>query len=98
MAHPGGHDNRVARPGHEFLTVEGEAGFTLGDDEALLLIRVDVLGDHPAWHAAPAEPEQLPVAVLGNRGELNPLAGGRVEERPEASHRAVSLASHGRAC
>src|ERR1022692_5092849 len=87
MAHPGRHDDRLARPGHEFLAVEGEAGLAGGNDEALLLAGMNVLGDYPAGHAAPAEADQLPVAVPGNRGELDPLAGGRVEEGPEAGHR-----------
>ena len=93
MTYPGRHDDRVARSGHEFLTVEGETGLAGGNDETLLLAGMEVLGDQPARHAAPAEPDQLPVAVLSNRGELNPLAGGRVEEGPEASHRVVSPAS-----
>src|ERR1022692_145934 len=87
VANPCGHDNRVAGSGCEFLAVEGEAGLTFGDDEAFLLAGMDVLGDQPAWYAAPAEPDQLPVAVLGNGGELDPLAGGRVEEGPETGHR-----------
>lgn len=98
MGYPGGHDDRVARPGREFLSVEGEHGLAGGDDETLLLAGMDVLGDRPAGHAAPLEPDQLPVAVLGNRGELDPLAGRRVEEGPEAGHRAVTRASRGGSC
>jgi CIC family chloride channel protein len=30
---------------------------------------MDVLGDHPAGHAAPAEPDQVPIDVLSHRGE-----------------------------
>jgi hypothetical protein len=95
MGHPGGHHDHVAHPGREFLTGQGEPGLAGGVDETLLLAGMDVLGHHPAGHAAPAEPDQLPVAVLGNRGELDPLAGGRIEEGPEAGHHAVTRTSRG---
>src|ERR1700678_4052575 len=90
MTHPGRHDDGLARLGNEFVAVERKACRAGGNDETLLLAGMDVLGDQPARHAAPAEPDQLPVGILGHRGELDPLAGARVEERPEAGHRPVS--------
>jgi hypothetical protein len=54
----GGDHDRVARPGDELLAAHGEEGLAAQDDEALLLVRMDVLGDHPAGHAAPAEADQ----------------------------------------
>src|ERR1700689_3752316 len=91
MAHASRHDDGLAGLRHDFFSVNGEASVADGDDEALFLARMDVLGDHAARYAAPAEPEGLPVAVLGGSRELDPLPGGRVVERPEAGHRRVSL-------
>ena len=87
----GGDDDRLARSGHELRAVEGEVRFAGQDGEALFLAGVDVLGDHPAGDAAPGEADELPVAVLGQGGVGDPLAGGGVEEGPEASHGVVSL-------
>jgi hypothetical protein len=44
----GGHDDCLARSGHELLTGEREAGSACQDGEPFFLVRVDVLGDHPA--------------------------------------------------
>ena len=52
-----------------------------GDDgEPLLLVGVDVLGDHPTGHAAPVEADEFTVAVLGHGGVLDPLAGGGLKK------------------
>ena len=61
------------------------------DGEALLLAGMDVLGDHAAGNAAPGEADQLSVAVFGQGGVGDPLAGGGVEEGPEAGHGVISL-------
>jgi len=65
-------------------TVEGEPGLAGGDDERLLLVRLDVLGDHPAGHAAPAEPDQMPVAVLTTAVNSihSPVAGLKKGRKP----------------
>src|SRR5215472_501186 len=74
-----------------FGAVEGEVDFARQDGELLVLAGVDVLGDRPAGHDAPVEADELPVAVVGDGGVGDPLAGGRVEEGPEAGHGTVSL-------
>ncbi len=91
VRHAGGDDDRLARSGHMVLAVEGEVGFARQDGEALFLAGMDVLGDHPAGHAAPGEPDQLPVIVLGDGGVGDPLAGGRDEEGPEPGRRGLCL-------
>ena len=73
MRDTGGHDDRLARSGHMFLAVEGEVGLAGQDGEALFLAGVNVLGDNPAADAAPGEPDQLPVVVLGDGGVGDPL-------------------------
>jgi len=44
---------------------------------------MDVLGDRAAGHAAPVEANEISVVVLGDRRELDPLAGGWVEDGSE---------------
>src|ERR1700683_1724607 len=86
----GGHDDRLARSGYAWLAVKGEVGFSGQDGEAFFLAGMDVLGDHAARHAAPVEADQLPVAVGGDGGVGDPLAGGGIEEGPEGSGVTVS--------
>ena len=42
-----------------------------------------MLGDRAAGHAAPVEANEISVVVLGDRRELDPLAGGWVEDGSE---------------
>ena len=94
--YPGGDDDGIARSGEVLLAVEGEASFASDDGEAFLLVRVDVLGDGPAGHTAPIEAQELAVAVRRYHRVLDVLAGGGVEERPEAGRPAVDRGSaHG---
>jgi len=63
----------IVSPGpatRQHFAVEGEVGFACRDDEPLLLVGVDVLGDHAAWHAAPVEADELPVGVLADGREV----------------------------
>jgi hypothetical protein len=85
-----GDDDRLSRSGYALLAAQGEVGFSCQDGEAFFLAGMDVLGDHAAGHAAPVEPHQMPVAVGGDGGVLDPLAGGGVEEGPEAGGVAIS--------
>jgi hypothetical protein len=73
------HIKRLARADDTFLPVEGEVRFALGNDEALLLVRVDVLGDRAARSAAPVEAED----VLADVCELDLFTGDGVEDRSE---------------
>jgi hypothetical protein len=77
-------DDRLARSGHELSTVEGEVGFARQDGEALLLVRMDVLGEHAAGHAAPSEPDQLPGAVRRVAVKVihSPVAGLKKGRKP----------------
>src|SRR5215468_12686826 len=86
-----GHDDRLACSGYALFAAQGEVGFTRQDGESLFLAGVDVLGDDAAGHAAPVEADELPVAVVGGGGVGDLLAGGGVEEGPEAGHGAVFL-------
>jgi hypothetical protein len=98
MADAGWDHDRLPGPGHAFLAVQGEVSFSCRDDETLLLAGMDVLGDHAAGHAAPAEADELPVAVLGDGCELDPLAHSRVEEGPETGHAAAVRVTRSASC
>src|SRR5215472_2914753 len=73
-----------------FGAVEGEVDFARQDGELLVLAGVDVLGDRAAGHDAPVEADELSIAVVGDGGVGDRLAGGGVEEWPEAGHGTVS--------
>ena len=59
-------------------------GFARQDGEALFLQRMDVLGDHAAGDAAPAEADELPVAVFGGAVKVihSPVAGLKKGRKP----------------
>ena len=83
MRDAGRHDDSLPRSGDALLAVQGEVGFPGEDGESLFLAGVDVLGDDAAGHTAPVKADELPVAVGGDGGVGDPLAGGGVEEGPE---------------
>ena len=91
MTHPNGHDEGFPGGDDAVLTVEREMGFAGRDDEALLLVQVDMLGDRPARLATPVEAE-YPLAVPRDRDELDPLAGGRIGNGSEPGAVAVAQA------
>src|SRR6201988_2332774 len=80
MTDTDGNNDRLTRTDDALLAVDGEVRFAGGDDEALLLVRVEMLGDRAAGHAAPVEANEVLTAVLGSRGDLDPLARCRVCE------------------
>src|SRR4029077_15493948 len=86
-----GHDDGLARSGDARLAVQGDVCLAGQDGESLFLVGVDLLGDHAAGHAAPVEADELPVVVGGDGGVFDPLAGGGVEEGPEAGRGAACL-------
>jgi hypothetical protein len=51
----------------------------------------DMRGDDSAGHAPPLEAHQLATVVLGDRGELDVLTGGLVEERSQPPARDIDL-------
>src|ERR1039458_6238315 len=63
--------------------------FAGGDGEALLLVRVQMLGDRPARPAAPVEANDILRAVLSSCREDDRLAGGGIGDRAELGDRIV---------
>jgi hypothetical protein len=53
VTHPDRDDDRLPRTDDALLAVDGEVRLSGGDDEALLLVGVQVFGDRAARLAAP---------------------------------------------
>lgn len=83
MTDANGDDERLARADHALLVGKGEVRLAGAYREALLLPRMDVLGDRTAGHAAPVEADDVFAVVLWGGGELDRFAGCRVGELPE---------------
>jgi hypothetical protein len=64
---------------------------TCASHKPLLLVRVNVLSEDAAGNAAPVEAGKFSVGVLAEGGELGPLAGRRIEERPRPNHEPIIL-------
>lgn len=89
MTDANGHDEGLARADHASLASEGEVRLAGAYREALLLARMDVLGDRATGHAAPVETDDIFAVVLWGGGELDRFAGGRVENSRNGPDRAV---------
>jgi hypothetical protein len=87
VPHAGRNDDRLPLSGDAFRAVEGEVRFARSDDEPLLLVRVNMLGDDaaasvpssPIIPSAPYRASARPTAAEGGRGSRGRHGGARPE-------------------
>jgi len=89
--YPGRNDYSLTGSGKVLFTIESKAGFPCCNSEALLLVRVDVFGDHTTGHTPPVEAHELALGILCYYRVHDVLAGRRVEERSKSRRMALHL-------